>query len=160
PVTVLDDDESVQITNVTTEPHVFNAKVTFHVDGPQGTKVYVEYGEQADYGFRTLDFMLPGSQDKTIPLLFLAANTTHHFRVVATTPTGGSGKTGDLTFTTLDVPAGARDLKDRAERCKYVLCIDPLDAFSPDIKFGQDMLFRYPLPLGTKDAKILLRDSK
>jgi len=72
------------------------------------TTYYFEYGPTAAYGSRTATDTVagnaPGGKAVTASVSGLTPSTTHHFRLVATNPSGQA--TGlDVTFTTTSAPA-------------------------------------------------------
>ncbi len=84
---------------------------TVNPNGVQVSECEFEYGTSASYGSSVPCSSLPGSGESPVavsaPATGLAANTTYHFRVVATNA-AGTGYGTDQTFTTLpEAPAVA-----------------------------------------------------
>lgn len=78
-------------------PHVLGTTISWSTDEP--TTGLVEYGTDASYGQSAADVGL--SFDHEVVLSGLAAETTYHFRVVATDGCGnGPSTSADATFTT------------------------------------------------------------
>jgi hypothetical protein len=77
---------------------------------PNGVNVsdcHLEYGTSASYGASTACSPAPGAGSTAVAVAGavggLSAETTYHYRLVATSP-GGPGTSGDATFTTLPPP--------------------------------------------------------
>jgi hypothetical protein len=77
---------------------------------PNGVNVsdcHFEYGTSASYGVSTPCSPAPGAGSTAVAVAGasggLSAETTYHYRVVATSP-GGTSASGDATFTTLPPP--------------------------------------------------------
>jgi hypothetical protein len=89
----------------TVAPDSASVPVAIDAHGIAGS-AYVEYGADAGYGQGGVQEPLAavdGPQQVTLPLVALAAGTSYHFRVVATTA-NGSGRSADGTFTTAPWP--------------------------------------------------------
>ena len=73
-------------------------------NGGEVTECKLEYGTSTSYGFSTTCNPAPGSGSSPVAVSAavtgLAANTTYHFRIVASNA-GGTSKGNDQTFTTL-----------------------------------------------------------
>jgi N-acetylneuraminic acid mutarotase len=93
----------VVTTNLATFIASFSAKLNGSLD-PHGlnTTVYFEYGTTTSYGFSTALQSETGNTYRNITANIngLSANTTYHFRIVATN-SAGTRRGGDKTFTTL-----------------------------------------------------------
>ncbi len=80
---------------------------TVNPNGGQVSECTLEYGTTSSYGLSTACTLSPGSGSTAVGVSALAvelsANTTYHFRVVATN-TGGSSAGKDQRFTTLPSP--------------------------------------------------------
>ncbi len=81
---------------------------TVNPNGGTVSDCHFEYGASASYGSNVPCSSLPaGSGESPVPVSAalggLSANTTYHFRIVATNP-GGANLGGDQSFTTAPVP--------------------------------------------------------
>ena len=91
---------------ITQTTATLNAKV--NPNGEEVEKCEFEYGETTGYGSTASCSSLPGKEDSPVAVSAavtgLTANTTYHFRISATNPSGTS-KGADQTFTTPGPPA-------------------------------------------------------
>src|SRR5207244_11137490 len=83
---------------------------TVNPNGAEVSECSFEYGTTTSYGSSVSCSSLPGSGSSPVsvsaPVTGLSANTTYHFRILATNP-GGTSDGVDLAVTTL-VQAGPR----------------------------------------------------
>jgi phosphodiesterase/alkaline phosphatase D-like protein len=91
--------------SITKTTATLNASV--NPNGGEVSSCELEYGPTEAYGSRTTCSPAPGSGSSPVPvagaITGLSANTTYHFRVVATNA-GGTGVGNDATFKTLPDP--------------------------------------------------------
>jgi phosphodiesterase/alkaline phosphatase D-like protein len=83
---------------------------TVNPNGGTVSDCHFEYGTSTSYGFSVSCSSLPGSGESPVAVSAalggLSANTTYHFRIVATNP-GGVSSVGDQSFATAPVPPPA-----------------------------------------------------
>jgi hypothetical protein len=95
---------------------------TVNPNGGTVSDCHFEYGTSLPYASSVPCSSLPGSGNSAVPVSAgvagLTANTTYHFRIVATNP-GGSSHGNDKTFTTLNSPEFGRCIKVTSGAGKY-----------------------------------------
>ncbi|MGA7907259.1 MAG: aryl-sulfate sulfotransferase [Candidatus Sulfotelmatobacter sp.] len=80
---------------------------SYSVAAPAGSAVAVEFGPDANYGFRTSAITVPlGTSSVSILVAGMRQNSTYHMRAITTLPDGAQRLDSDRTFTTGSAPAG------------------------------------------------------